>query len=97
MVVEELKNQESFSYNKLKMILNISSWEKILNHFFSTGRGSKILIEGKNLDSVYRTVVRFKPNESHLKPVTRVLWHSAFSNLFVNHSFQKKSLNISWF
>lgn len=41
-----------------------------------TCRGSKILIEGKNLDSVYRTVVRFKPNESHLKPVTRVLWAS---------------------
>lgn len=35
-------------------------------------RGSKIVIEGENLDSVYRTIVRFKPNESHLKPVTRV-------------------------
>ncbi|MEQ2283683.1 hypothetical protein AMECASPLE_014075, partial [Ameca splendens] len=34
-------------------------------------RGSKILIEGENLDSVYRTVIRFKPNESHLKAVTR--------------------------
>lgn len=37
----------------------------------SFDRGSKIVIEGENLDSVYRTVVRFKPNESHLKPVTR--------------------------
>lgn len=35
-------------------------------------RGSKIVIEGENLDSVYRTFIRFKPNESHLKPVTRV-------------------------
>lgn len=35
-------------------------------------RGSKIVIEGENLDSVYRTIIRFKPNESHLKPVTRV-------------------------
>lgn len=35
-------------------------------------RGSKIVIEGENLDSVYRTIVRFKPSESHLKPVTRV-------------------------
>ncbi|XP_038152026.1 macrophage-stimulating protein receptor isoform X1 [Cyprinodon tularosa] len=33
-------------------------------------RGSKILIEGENLDSVYRTIIRFKPNESHLKAVT---------------------------
>ncbi|CAF96889.1 unnamed protein product, partial [Tetraodon nigroviridis] len=37
----------------------------------SFDRGSKIVIEGENLDSVYRTIVRFKPNESHLKPVTR--------------------------
>ncbi|KAJ7983813.1 hypothetical protein DPEC_G00371090 [Dallia pectoralis] len=37
----------------------------------SFDRGSKIIIEGKNLDSVYRTVIRFKPKESHLKPVTR--------------------------
>ncbi|XP_062328311.1 macrophage-stimulating protein receptor [Osmerus eperlanus] len=35
----------------------------------SFDRGSKIIIEGKNLDSVYRTIIRFKPNESHLKPV----------------------------
>ncbi|XP_040059681.1 macrophage-stimulating protein receptor isoform X3 [Gasterosteus aculeatus] len=37
----------------------------------SFDRGSKIVIGGENLDSVYRTVIRFKPNESHLKPVTR--------------------------
>lgn len=37
----------------------------------SFDRGSKIVIEGENLDSVYRTIVRFRPNESHLKPVTR--------------------------
>lgn len=37
----------------------------------SFDRGSKIVIEGENLDSVYRTIVRFKPNESHLKAVTR--------------------------
>ncbi|XP_040926804.2 macrophage-stimulating protein receptor [Betta splendens] len=36
----------------------------------SFDRGSKIVIEGENLDSVYCTIVRFKPNESHLKPVT---------------------------
>ena len=30
------------------------------------------MIEGKNLDSVYRTIIRFNPNESHLKPLTRV-------------------------
>ncbi|KAL0978630.1 hypothetical protein UPYG_G00173080, partial [Umbra pygmaea] len=35
----------------------------------SFDRGSKIIIEGKNLDSVFRTIIRFKPNESHLKPV----------------------------
>lgn len=39
-------------------------------------RGSKIVIEGENLDSVYRTIINFKPNESHLKPVTRVQWSS---------------------
>lgn len=43
-------------------------------------RGSKIVIEGQNLDSVYRTIVRFKPNENHLKPVTRVQWSSEYSN-----------------
>uniref|UniRef100_A0A3B4GCW9 Macrophage stimulating 1 receptor n=1 Tax=Pundamilia nyererei TaxID=303518 RepID=A0A3B4GCW9_9CICH len=32
--------------------------------------GSKIVIEGENLDSVYRTIIRFKPNESHLKSVS---------------------------
>ncbi|XP_073682015.1 macrophage-stimulating protein receptor [Garra rufa] len=32
--------------------------------------GSRIIIEGRNLDSVYRTVVYFKPKESHLKPVS---------------------------
>ncbi|XP_053724128.1 macrophage-stimulating protein receptor isoform X1 [Synchiropus splendidus] len=37
----------------------------------SFDRGSKIVIEGENLDSVYRTIVRFKPNESHLKAVTK--------------------------
>ncbi|KAM7402622.1 hypothetical protein PAMP_017845 [Pampus punctatissimus] len=37
----------------------------------SFDRGSKVVIEGENLDSVYRTIIRFKPNESHLKPVTR--------------------------
>ncbi|KAJ3602433.1 hypothetical protein NHX12_030188 [Muraenolepis orangiensis] len=37
----------------------------------SFDRGSKIVIEGKNLDSVYRTAIRFKPDESHLKPVFR--------------------------
>ncbi|KAK5913025.1 hypothetical protein CesoFtcFv8_002847 [Champsocephalus esox] len=37
----------------------------------SFDRGSKIVIWGENLDSVYRTIIRFKPNESHLKPVTR--------------------------
>ncbi|CAL8355745.1 unnamed protein product [Gadus morhua 'NCC'] len=37
----------------------------------SFDRGSKIVIEGKNLDSVYRTAVRFKPDESHLRPVFR--------------------------
>lgn len=56
------------------------------------------MIEGKNLDSVYRTVVRFKPNESHLKPVTRVLWPSEFSNnRFVNQSFQKQLLDVTVF
>lgn len=34
--------------------------------------GSRITIEGKNLDSVYRTVIHFKPKESHLKPVSTV-------------------------
>uniref|UniRef100_A0A3Q3WBW3 Macrophage-stimulating protein receptor n=1 Tax=Mola mola TaxID=94237 RepID=A0A3Q3WBW3_MOLML len=37
----------------------------------SFDRGSKIVIKGENLDSVYHTIIRFKPNESHLKPVTR--------------------------
>ncbi|XP_049589444.1 macrophage-stimulating protein receptor isoform X1 [Syngnathus scovelli] len=37
----------------------------------SFDRGSNILIEGENLDSVYRTIIHFRPNESHLKPVTR--------------------------
>ncbi|XP_035376334.1 macrophage-stimulating protein receptor [Electrophorus electricus] len=32
--------------------------------------GSRIAIEGKNLDSVYRTIIHFKPKESHLKPVS---------------------------
>uniref|UniRef100_A0A8C1LIX8 Macrophage-stimulating protein receptor n=1 Tax=Cyprinus carpio TaxID=7962 RepID=A0A8C1LIX8_CYPCA len=32
--------------------------------------GSRIIIEGRNLDSVYRTVIYFKPKESHLKPVS---------------------------
>uniref|UniRef100_A0A672KRH1 Macrophage-stimulating protein receptor n=1 Tax=Sinocyclocheilus grahami TaxID=75366 RepID=A0A672KRH1_SINGR len=32
--------------------------------------GSRIIIECRNLDSVYRTVVYFKPKESHLKPVS---------------------------
>uniref|UniRef100_A0A3B4GCT7 receptor protein-tyrosine kinase n=1 Tax=Pundamilia nyererei TaxID=303518 RepID=A0A3B4GCT7_9CICH len=36
----------------------------------SFDRGSKIVIEGENLDSVYRTIIRFKPNESHLKSVS---------------------------
>ncbi|XP_063072060.1 macrophage-stimulating protein receptor [Engraulis encrasicolus] len=36
----------------------------------SFDRGSRITIEGKHLDSVYRTVIRFKPNEQHLKPVS---------------------------
>lgn len=34
--------------------------------------GSRITIEGKNLDSVYRTIIHFKPKESHLKPVSTV-------------------------
>lgn len=38
-------------------------------------RGSKIVIEGENLDSVYRTIIRFKPNESHLKSVSTVQFH----------------------
>ncbi|KAG9353244.1 hypothetical protein JZ751_017820 [Albula glossodonta] len=37
----------------------------------SFDRGSKITIRGRHLDSVYKTIVRFKPNESHLKPVYR--------------------------
>ncbi|TNN67351.1 Macrophage-stimulating protein receptor [Liparis tanakae] len=37
----------------------------------SFDRGSKIVIGGEHLDSVYRTIIRFKPNESHLKPVSR--------------------------
>ncbi|XP_061584010.1 macrophage-stimulating protein receptor [Cololabis saira] len=37
----------------------------------SFDRGSRIVIEGEHLDSVYRTIIRFKPNESHLKPVLR--------------------------
>ncbi|XP_030633319.1 macrophage-stimulating protein receptor [Chanos chanos] len=36
----------------------------------SFDRGSRITIEGKNLDSVYKTIIHFKPNESHLKPVS---------------------------
>ncbi|KAL7843711.1 hypothetical protein AOLI_G00252230 [Acnodon oligacanthus] len=32
--------------------------------------GSIITIDGKNLDSVYRTIIHFKPKESHLKPVS---------------------------
>ncbi|XP_028853945.1 macrophage-stimulating protein receptor [Denticeps clupeoides] len=36
----------------------------------SFDRGSRITIEGKNLDSVYRTIIHFKPNENHLKPVS---------------------------
>uniref|UniRef100_A0AAY5L3W5 Macrophage-stimulating protein receptor n=1 Tax=Esox lucius TaxID=8010 RepID=A0AAY5L3W5_ESOLU len=36
----------------------------------SFDNGSKIIIEGKNLDSVYRTVIHFRAKESHLKPVT---------------------------
>lgn len=36
----------------------------------SFDNGSRITIEGKNLDSVYRTVIHFKPKESHLKPVS---------------------------
>ena len=41
-------------------------------HFSVYSRGSKITIRGRHLDSVYRTIVRFNPNESHLKPVHRV-------------------------
>nr|XP_015815471.2 macrophage-stimulating protein receptor [Nothobranchius furzeri] len=37
----------------------------------SFDRGSKIVIEGENLDSVYRTIIHFRPNESHLRSVTR--------------------------
>ncbi|XP_036386947.1 macrophage-stimulating protein receptor [Megalops cyprinoides] len=36
----------------------------------SFDRGSRIIIRGRNLDSVYRTIIRFKPNESYLKPVS---------------------------
>ncbi|XP_060766458.1 macrophage-stimulating protein receptor [Neoarius graeffei] len=36
----------------------------------SFNNGSRITIEGKNLDSVYRTIIHFKPKESHLKPVS---------------------------
>ncbi|XP_031423733.1 macrophage-stimulating protein receptor [Clupea harengus] len=36
----------------------------------SFDRGSRITIEGRNLDSVYRTIIHFKPNEIHLKPVS---------------------------
>ncbi|XP_041944494.1 macrophage-stimulating protein receptor [Alosa sapidissima] len=36
----------------------------------SFDRGSRITIEGQNLDSVYRTIIHFKPNEIHLKPVS---------------------------
>lgn len=50
--------------------------KKIICHICLNCRGSKIVIEGENLDSVYRTIIRFKPNESHLKPVTRVQWSS---------------------
>ncbi|XP_076859458.1 macrophage-stimulating protein receptor isoform X2 [Brachyhypopomus gauderio] len=32
--------------------------------------GSRITIEGKNLDSVYTTIIHFKPKESHLKSVS---------------------------
>uniref|UniRef100_A0A8B9HUM7 Macrophage-stimulating protein receptor n=1 Tax=Astyanax mexicanus TaxID=7994 RepID=A0A8B9HUM7_ASTMX len=32
--------------------------------------GSIITIEGKNLDSVFKTIIHFKPKESHLKPVS---------------------------
>ncbi|XP_035242619.1 macrophage-stimulating protein receptor [Anguilla anguilla] len=37
----------------------------------SFDRGSKITIRGRHLDSVYRAIVHFKPNENHLKPVQR--------------------------
>ncbi|KAJ8409375.1 hypothetical protein AAFF_G00235730 [Aldrovandia affinis] len=37
----------------------------------SFDRGSKITIRGRHLDSVYKTIVRFKPNENNLKPVNR--------------------------
>ncbi len=51
-------------------------------------RGSKIVIEGENLDSVYRTIIRFKPNESHLKPVTRVQCLLSFRTITLLLSLQ---------
>ncbi|XP_061544735.1 macrophage-stimulating protein receptor isoform X3 [Phycodurus eques] len=46
----------------------------------SFDRGSNIMIEGENLDSVYRTIIHFKPNESHLKTVTRECIGKALSS-----------------
>lgn len=82
----------------MKKLFRIFIFEIFL--FFLIGRGSKISIEGKNLDSVYRTVVRFKPNESHLKPVTRVLWPSTFSKslfLGINDSRSSRSKSFLFF
>ncbi|KAL4655983.1 macrophage-stimulating protein receptor isoform X1 [Arapaima gigas] len=36
----------------------------------SFNRGSRITIKGRNLDSVYKTIIRFKPSEGYLKPVS---------------------------
>lgn len=38
-------------------------------------RGSQITIKGQNLDSVYKTVIWFRPRETHLKPVFKVCLH----------------------
>lgn len=67
----------SFSYEKFSSNRKLSyfpwrSENAAISDICLNCRGSKIVIEGENLDSVYRTIIRFKPNESHLKPVIRV-------------------------
>lgn len=55
--------------------------------------GSRITIEGKNLDSVYRTVIHFKPKESHLKPVSTVRSNLAVFTYYLGLGFIRLNVN----
>ncbi|XP_023659932.1 macrophage-stimulating protein receptor [Paramormyrops kingsleyae] len=49
----------------------------------SFDRGSQITIKGQNLDSVYKTVIWFRPRETHLKPVFKECISGANKTLIV--------------